>query len=120
LLRSWLLILLCTVLSEPVAAQQAMSPGALSWRAEPRERCRAMILTNFGGYVESATISGGAGLWVVADWVGLVLRPERRITVPGTTAVPIPEGVVRLSPAYFFRRTMRRVSLRPFHSMRQK
>jgi hypothetical protein len=31
-----------------------------------------MILTNFGGYVESATISGAAGLRAVADWGVLV------------------------------------------------
>ncbi len=69
--RQCLLILFCTLLPNPVAAQQADS-CTYCWRARPIDRCRVMILTNFGGYVESATIAGGAGLRVVADWGVLV------------------------------------------------
>lgn len=60
-----------TLLPEPVAAQQAVSPSALSWRGGPTERCRAMILTNFGGYLQSGQTSSGS-IRAVADWGVLV------------------------------------------------
>jgi hypothetical protein len=104
LLRSWLLILFCTLLSEPVAAQQAVRPSALSWRAAPRESCRAMILTNFGGYMESSTISGGAGLRVVADW-GVLANVGARTAVGASffSSYDGTDGFI-LGPAVRYRR----------------
>jgi hypothetical protein len=102
--RQCLLILFCTLLSNPLAAQQAVSPCTLCWRARPIERCRAMILTNFGGYLQRSTIPGGEPLRVVADW-GVLVNVGARTAVGASlfSSFDSGDGVI-LGPAVRYRR----------------
>lgn len=100
-------ILLCTLLSEPVAAQQGVSPGTLCWRAQPIERCRTMILTNFGGYIVSGSqpLGGdGASVRAVADYGVLVNVGARSAVGMSLFASLSRNGDFVLGPAVRYRR----------------
>ena len=76
----------------------------LCWRNRPIERCRAMVLTNFGGYLQWSTIPGGEPLRVVADW-GVLVNVGARNAVGASLFVSFDSGDgVILGPAVRYRR----------------
>ena len=82
--RRWGLILGIALLPGSLCAQETEPSRALSWRGCPPERCRAMILTNFGAYVSSGTPGGGGlNLRAMADY-GVLINVGERSAVGGT------------------------------------
>jgi len=74
------------------------------WRNRPIEHCRAMILTNFGGYLQKSTISGGEPLRVVADW-GVLVNIGARDAVGASFFLSYDSGDgIILGPAVRYRR----------------
>ncbi len=89
--------------SGPSSVTQAGS-CTLCWRNRPIEHCRAMILTNFGGYLQRSTIPGGEPLRVVADW-GVLVNVGARNAVGASlfASFDSADGVI-LGPAVRYRR----------------
>ena len=76
----------------------------LCWRGRPIERCRVMILTDFGGYLQWSTISGGEPLRVVGDWGVLVnVGARNAVGVSFFTSYDSGDGLI-LGPAVRYRR----------------
>ena len=76
----------------------------LCWRNRPIEHCRAMVLTNFGGYLQKSTISGGEPLRAVAD-LGVLVNVGARNAVGASLFVSYDTGVgIILGPAVRYRR----------------
>ncbi len=99
------LILLGTLLSAPAVAQSTSEPRAVSWRGGPIERCRTMILTDFGAYVVSGT-PGGGGLNVraVADY-GVLVNLDARSAIGATVFASLSRNSeFVLGPAVRYRR----------------
>lgn len=81
--RAWGLFLGLALLPAPLAAQGS-GPASLCWRAGSIERCRAIVLTNFGSYVESGTPGGGGlNIRAMADY-GILVNVGERSAVGGT------------------------------------
>ena len=82
--RRWGLALGLALLSAPVSAQETGPSRMLSWRGCPSERCRAMVLTNFGTYVSSGNPGGGGlNIRAMADY-GVLVNVGERSAVGGT------------------------------------
>jgi hypothetical protein len=99
-LCQFVLIVFCTLLSRPVAAQEVVSPGTLCWHARPIEHCRAMILTNFGGYLVSGPASGPGA---VADW-GVLVNVSARAALGASLFASQTRYGFLLGPAVRYRR----------------
>jgi hypothetical protein len=98
--RRFVLVACCMLLSTPMAAQQTVSPGTFCWRARPMEHCRAIILTNAGGYLVSGPASGPGA---VADWGVLVNAGARTALGASLFASQTRYGFL-LGPAVHYRR----------------
>ena len=87
----------------PTSVAEA-GPGALCWRAGPIEHCRAMMLTNYGGYLQHSTVPGGEPLRVVADW-GVLVNVSARNAVGASlfASFDSADGVI-VGPSVRYRR----------------
>jgi len=83
-----------------MAAQQTVSPSTFCWRARPTEHCRAIILTNAGGYLVSGPASGPGA---VADW-GVLVNTGARTALGASLFASQTKYGFQLGPAVRYRR----------------
>lgn len=103
------LVLMLAFVPWPAAAQSTVEPRAVSWRGGPIDRCRTMILTDFGAYLVSGT-PGGGGLNVraVADY-GVLVNLDARSAIGGTLFASLSRNSeFVLGPAVRYRRWLGR------------
>ena len=78
------LVLVLAFVPLPAAAQSTGEPHAVSWRGGPIDRCRTMILTDFGAYLVSGNPGGGGlNIRAVADY-GVLVNLDARSAIGGT------------------------------------
>lgn len=96
--RELILMVSCALLPTWMAAQQVARP--VCWRARPMENCRAVILTNAGGYLVSGPASGPGA---VAD-LGVLFNVGARTALGASVFASQTRYGFELGPAAHYRR----------------
>ena len=103
-MRRWLLLLLsCALLPGILTAQRSSRSSPACWRARPQERCRVIILTNFGGYVQSRAAQGETHFRAMTDW-GALAHVGPRDAVGVSFFASLDADAFVLGPAVRYRR----------------